>query len=154
MPLFLTWFIVGVVLAILELIVPGTYLIWFGMASLITAGITYVFPDLGMMWQLIWLALFSLLFAFIGWKVYGRLVFTTNFPEQYKNLNDPIAQLTGKEVEVVSVKGDKIQVEIGDTVWTASCSEKLKAGDRVIILGSSNHVELNVKKAPVAKKKK
>ena len=153
MPLFLTWFIVGLVLAILELIVPGTYLIWFGMASFITAGITYAFPDLAMMWQLIWLALFSLLFAFIGWKVYGRLIFKTNFPEQYKNLNDPIAQLTGKEVDVVSVKGDKIQVEIGDTVWTASCSEKLKAGDRVVILGSSNHVELNVKKASVKKGK-
>ena len=141
MPLFLTWFIVGLVLAILELIVPGTYLIWFGMASFITAGITYVFPDLAMMWQLIWLALFSLLFAFIGWKVYGRLIFKTNFPEQYKNLNDPIAQLTGKEVDVVSVKGDKIQVEIGDTVWTASCSEKLKAGDYIVLSGNTEQLE-------------
>jgi len=47
------------------------------------------------------------------------LIFKRGLPDAYKNLNDPIAQLTGKTVEVTAVKGDKLQVSVGDTVWPA-----------------------------------
>lgn len=152
--LFLNWLTIGVTLTLLELIVPGTYLIWFGLAALAVSAITCFVPDLGMIWQLIWLSLFSVVFALIGLKVYGVLIFKHGLPEAYKNLNNPIAQLTGKTVEVVSVKKDKLQVAVGDTVWPAVSEDKFKVGDKAIISGSSNNVELNIKKLLDKKKKK
>ena len=146
MPLALKWLTAGVILAIFELIVPGTYLIWFGFAALVLALITQMMPDLGIMWQLIWLSVFSVLFAFIGWKVYGWTIFKAVVPEKYRDLNNPIAQLTGKEVKVASVKDDKIQITVGDTVWPAVSDEPVKPGDRVVIVGSDNNVELKIKK--------
>ena len=69
MPLFLNWISFGVLLMILELLLPGTYLIWFGFASLVMGGITYFFPDIGLMYQLIWVSFLSFSFALIGWKI-------------------------------------------------------------------------------------
>jgi len=154
MSIALWWLIIGVLLAVLELIIPGTYLIWFGAAALVNCVITAVVPDLSMTWQLVWLAFFSILFAFIGWKVYGWTIFHSVVPEKYRNLNDPIAQMTGKTVEVVSVKGDKIQVAVGDTVWTATSDDKIKVGEKAVISGSYNNVELKIKKLLDKKQKK
>ena len=154
MPLYMNWLVVGITLAILELIVPGTYLIWFGGAALVISLITWLAPDLNIMWQLIWLAFFSVIFAFIGWKVYGWTIFKAVVPEKYRDLNNPIAQLTGKTVEVVAVKGDKIQVSVGDTVWTAVSDDTFKVGEKAIISGSSNNVELKIKKLLDKKRKK
>lgn len=146
MSLCMIWLTVGVCLAILELIIPGTYLIWFGFAALVVSGMTFFIPDMAILWQLVWLSLFSILFTLIGWKVYGRLIFKSIIPEKYRNLNDPIAQLTGKVVKVTSVKGDKLQVAVGDTVWPAVSDDTFKVGENAIISGSSNNVELTIKK--------
>lgn len=154
MSLYLEWLIIGVVLAILELIVPGTYLIWFGFAAIVMGGITYFVPDLSVMWQLIWLAALSLGFAVIGWKIYGKTIFKAIVPEKYRDLNNPIAQLTGKIVQVVAVKEGKYQVSVGDTVWTATSEDDLKVGEKAVISGSYNNVELKIKKYLDKKQKK
>ena len=146
MPLYLNWLTIGIALMVVELIIPGTYLIWFGFAATVVGVMTWLIPDLALTWQLIWLALLSVLFAIIGWRVYGKLIFQKQSEMKYKDLNDPIAQMKGNVVEVVSVKGDKIQVAVGDTVWPAISEDKIKAGDKVTITGSPNKVELIVKK--------
>ena len=154
MPLYLWWLTAGIFLAVMELIIPGTYLIWFGFAALVNGLITLFVPDLSVMWQLIWLAVFSVVFAFIGWKIYGWTIFHSVVPEKYRNLNDPIAQMTGKTVKVVSVKGGKMQVAVGDTVWTATSDDDIKVGDNAVSSGSYQNVELKVKKLLDKKKKK
>jgi len=154
MPLYLWWLTIGVALAVFELIIPGTYLIWFGFAALVNCIITCFIQDISLTWQLIWFSLFAVLFAFIGWKVYGWTIFKSVIPEKYRDLNNPIAQLTGKTVEVVAVKGDKIQVSVADTVWTATSDDHFKVGEKAIISGSSNNVELKIKKLLDKKTKK
>ena len=146
MPLYLNWLTVGIALMVVELIIPGTYLIWFGFAATVVGIMTWLIPDLALIWQLIWLALLSVLFAVIGWRIYGKLIFQKQSNTKYKDLNNPISQMKGKVVEVVSVKGDKIQVSIGDTVWLAVSEDKVKVGDKVVITGSPNGVELSIKK--------
>ena len=150
----LVWLAIGISLAVMELIIPGTYLIWFGFAALVDCLITAFVPSLSLSWQLTWFAVFSIVFAFIGWKIYGWTIFHSVVPEKYRNLNDPIAQMTGKTVKVVSVKGDKVQVAVGDTVWTATCDDNIKVGDNAVISGSYNNVELKIKKLLDKNKKK
>ena len=67
----LVWLAIGISLAVMELIIPGTYLIWFGFAALVDCLITAFVPSLSLSWQLTWFAVFSIVFAFIGWKIYG-----------------------------------------------------------------------------------
>ncbi len=153
MPLFLNWISFGILLMILELLLPGTYLIWFGFASLIMGGITYFFPDIGVMYQLMWLSFLSFIFALIGWKIYGKLIFK-GISEQYKNLNDPIAQLVGKVVTIIDIKDGKYQVSVGDTVWTATSDDVFKKDEKAVISGSYNNVELKIKKLLDKKEKK
>ena len=150
----LIWLAVGISLAVLELIIPGTYLIWFGFAALVDCLIMAFIPNLSLAWQLTWFALSSVIFAVIGWKIYGWTIFHSVVPEKYRNLNDPIAQMTGKTVKVVSVKGDKMQVSVGDTVWTATSDDNIKVGDNAVISGSYNNVELKIKKLLDKNKKK
>lgn len=154
MSLFMQWLLIGVVLTILELIIPGTYLIWFGFAALVMAGIVYCIPDISLLAQLVSVGFLSVGFALLGWKVYGRLIFRINMPEEYKKLSDPVAQLMGKVVTVTAVKEGKYQVAVGDTVWMASSDDDLKRGDKVVISGSYNNVELKVKKYLDKKTKK
>lgn len=146
MPLYLNWLTIAVALMIIELIIPGTYLIWFGFAAMVVGIMTWLIPDLALIWQLIWLALLSVFFAVIGWRIYGKLIFKQESNSKYKDLNNPIAQMKGKTVEIASVKGDKIQVSIGDTVWPALSEDKLKVGDKAVIIGSPNGVELTIQK--------
>ena len=146
MSLFLEWLTVGAALVILELIMPGTYLIWFGFAALVMSGITYFVPDFSMLGQLVSVGVLSVMFALIGWKVYGKLIFKINMPEEYKKLNNPIAQLKGKVVTIVEVKRNKYQVTVGDTVWTATSDASFKKGDKAVVVGSDNQVELKIQK--------
>ena len=55
MSLCMIWLTIGVSLAILELIIPGTYLIWFGFAALVVSGMTFFMPGMAILWQLVWL---------------------------------------------------------------------------------------------------
>lgn len=146
MSVFLQWLSVGALLILLELVVvPGTYLIWFGLSAVLMACITYfVVPSL--MGQLVLFGIFSVIFAVIGWRVYGKVIFSGQIPQEYKNLNNPIAQTYGKIGVVTEVQDDKIQISIGDSAWKASSDEVLKVGEKVIITDSYDNAVLKVKK--------
>lgn len=64
----LEWLIVGLALVLLELFVPGTYLIWFGFAGLLVAVLTSFFAW-ALITQVVVFTIFSFLFALIGWRV-------------------------------------------------------------------------------------
>ena len=77
----LEWLIVGLALVLLELFVPGTYLIWFGFAGLLVAVLTSFFTW-SLVMQVVIFTLFSFVFALIGWHVYGRLI--TKAPSNFE----------------------------------------------------------------------
>ncbi len=146
MPLFLTWLTVGITLVLLELLVPGTYLIWFGFSALLMGCITYLSGSFDLIYQLSLFGVMAFIFALIGWRVYGRLIFQTHTPESYRYLNDIMAQHLNKVVTVVDIKDDKIQISIGDTVWPAISEDAVKKGEKVLIVGTENNIIYKVKK--------
>lgn len=60
------WIIAGLMLSLLELIVPGVYLIWFGFAAFIV-GITVYFLPLEFTTQLIIFAIASVFLPLSAW---------------------------------------------------------------------------------------
>ncbi|MBR3675749.1 MAG: NfeD family protein [Alphaproteobacteria bacterium] len=122
------WLIWGLILSLLELVVPGTYLIWFGLAGLLMSLLTFFIP-MSLTAQIIWFAVFSGIFAFIGWYAYRYIFKTLKAPKEYQNLNDSAQQYVGRTVTVAEdVKDNQTKVQIGDSYWLAYSEKPLKKG--------------------------
>lgn len=79
------WIIAGLALSLLELIVPGVYLIWFGFAAFVV-GIAVYFLPIELTTQLIVFAIASGIFAVIGVAVYRYVFSKAQVPAEYKKL--------------------------------------------------------------------
>lgn len=129
------WLLVGLLLSFLELIVPGVYLIWFGLAAFGLAIMVYITP-LTITAQLFWFALFSAIFTVVGLYAYRSVFKRLNTPQEYKNLNDSAHQLVGRKVTVSQDSEDnQTKVKIGDSYWLAYSEKPFKKGDTATVSG-------------------
>lgn len=123
------WLILGLVLSIFELFVPGTYLIWFGFAGLLMSLLT-CFIDMALSTQIIFFAVFSAIFVLIGWFSYRYIFKKTQTPQEYRNLNDSAQQYIGRIVTLSEdVIDNQTKVKVGDTYWLAYSEKPLKKGE-------------------------
>lgn len=129
------WLLVGLLLSLLELVVPGTYLIWFGFAAFAMSILVFA-VTLDITAQLFWFALFSAVFAIIGLFAYRYIFKRTQTPKEYQNLNDSAQQLVGRKVTVAEdVEDNQTKVKIGDSFWLAYTEKPLKKGDTAKVTG-------------------
>lgn len=131
----INWIIAGLALSLLELIVPGVYLIWFGLAAFVV-GIAVYFLPIELTTQLIVFAIASGIFAVIGVAVYRYVFSKAQVPAEYKNLNNTAEQYVGQLVTVAEdAEDNRTKVKIGDTYWLASCKKAFKQGDTAKVVG-------------------
>lgn len=124
------WMIAGVLLLATEMLVPGVFLVWIGVAAVVTGLFALLFgiPIAG---QLGLFALYSVLAVMVGRRFYGASSETD--PDQ--RLNDPGARLIGRRVTVVqAVDEDSGRVRVGDSEWSAR-GGPAEIGERVRITG-------------------
>lgn len=130
---YLAWFSIGLILVLLEMFTPGTYLVWFGIASFVM-GILVEFVTLTPIETGVIFALLSALFAGIGWWVYDRILHKTKVPEKYKYLNDMAGAHIGRVYNLSEdVVDGRSKAKIGDSFWIVEIEEPLKKGDKVKI---------------------
>jgi membrane protein implicated in regulation of membrane protease activity len=128
------WLIVAAVLAAIELVTPGFFLIWIAGAAMLT-GITAFLLPLPLPFQLVLFGLFSILSVILGRRHYERAAQTGGDPL----LNDRTAQLIGQVVTVVvAIENGEGRVRVGDGVWSASGPD-VPAGSRVRIHGADGN---------------
>lgn len=143
---YLGWFTFGLVLVLLELFLPGTYLIWFGLAAFVM-GVLVNFVLLSGIEILVYFALVSAVFAGIGWYVYTKIINKSKVPEKYKYLNDMAGAHIGKVYNLSEdVVDGRAKAKIGDTFWLIEVDGNLKKGDKVKITGVENGVILKAEK--------
>jgi len=131
----ITWLIVGLILSLLELVVPGVYLIWFGFAGFVMSIITWMVP-METTTQLIWFAVFSGIFAVIGLYAYRYIFERTKTPKDYQNLNNSAEQHVGSLVTVAEdVADNQTRVKVGDSYWVAYTEKPFKKGDTAKVVG-------------------
>lgn len=129
------WLLVGLLLSLLELVVPGVYLIWFGFASF-AMSLLVLTVTLDITAQLFWFALFSAVFAIVGLFAYRYIFKRTQTPKEYQNLNDSAKQMVGRKVTVTEDSEDnQTKVKIGDTFWLAYSEKPFKKGDTAKVIG-------------------
>jgi len=113
----LLWLIAAVVLAGIELIGPGVFLIFLAIGALVTAGITAAVPGVPLALQLGSFALWSVVAIGIGRRWYHQFPVPSDDPL----LNDRAARLVGEVVTVTQAIADGSgRARLGDSEWIAT----------------------------------
>ena len=126
------WMSFGLILMMLELLIPGTFIIWFGLGAVLT-GICVGLMTLTPAMQLTAFIVFSTISIFFGFFVYKRL-FGAN-----KNVGTQdktgAHKYIGQSFKVVESIQDGIgKVAVGDTVWLAKSDKDIAKGRRVKVV--------------------
>lgn len=124
-----SWWLLALLLAGIEVLVPGTFFIWFGVAALVVGLIALV---ISLSWQ-VELVLFVVLSAasvLIGRRFYGRAA-----KEGDGFANDRLGRQVGRLAVVDrAIEGGSGHIRLDDTIWRADGPD-LPAGARVRITG-------------------
>ena len=127
-----SWLVLGLVLAIAEMVVPGVFLIWFAAAALAVGLLSFVVP-LGLPLQVVLFAVLSVV------SVVASRRWLRGHPVQSADplLNQRGQQLVGTKVTVTeAIEGGSGRVRCGDTEWLAQGPDAA-AGARLTVTGST-----------------
>lgn len=109
------WLIAAGVLAILEIFLPGIFLVWIAAAAGIT-GLILLFAPLAFPLQALVFVVLAFASVYAGRRWYARNPVPTSDP----NLNARAARLIGRTVTVeAAIENGQGRVRVGDGVWNA-----------------------------------
>ena len=131
------WIALGLVLAGLEMLIPGVYLIWLAVAAIVTGVLTGLL-DLSFTMQVVDFVFLALIAAFSA-----RRFFRDNPDEGLDPmLNRRGAQMVGQTARVTeAIEHGSGRIHVGDSEWLAR-GKDVPAGERVRIIGSDGAILL------------
>ncbi|MBI2239955.1 MAG: NfeD family protein [Magnetospirillum gryphiswaldense] len=136
-PVFWHWLVAGVVLIGAEAVVPGTYLLWPGIAAFVTGMVAYMAPGLGWEIHAVIFAVLSVLAAVAGRRLYAKL---KEPQSQAPLLNKRAAQLVGSvhtlDTPILDGYG---RMKLGDTTWKVAGPD-LPTGAKVKVVDADGIV--------------
>ncbi len=136
-----SWWVFGLILLALEIVVPGNVFVWFGVAALIT-GVLALFADFGWQVELIVFVVLAVVLVIAGRRIFAR----QSQPGEQPFLNDRAHRLVGSSYmlsePIVDGRG---RVRIDDTNWRITGPD-LPSGARVKVVDADGAV-LKVEKA-------
>ena len=131
------WLTLGLVLAGLEMLVPGVYMIWLAVAAIITGVLALAF-DLSVPLQIIDFVFLSLIIAFSAKRFLGERPIESSDPL----MNRRGARQVGETAVVVqAIEHGSGRVKLGDSEWIAH-GPNVAAGERVRVSGSDGTILL------------
>ncbi|OHV83085.1 NfeD family protein [Mesorhizobium sp. ORS 3428] len=149
------WMVLGFVLLVMEVVAPGVFMLWIGIAALIIGAISLLVSyaaiwnwqaqlnDAIWTWQVQVLAflILSVISAFIG----KRLTAGSAGEGDQPLLNRRGAQMVGRTARLVEpIKDGRGRIRLGDTLWRVSGPD-LPAGTQVRVTGAADtDLELTV----------
>ena len=131
----LFWFLIGLGLFLLELVIPGFFIFFFGLGAWVTALVCLIWEP-GINLQIIIFAITSVL-SLLGLR---RIIQKKFFYSKSDMSGEVEDEFTGKEALAVSDFGGEQtgKVEFKGTTWKAESSSEIKTGQRVMILQKDN----------------
>ncbi|WFL78959.1 NfeD family protein [Altererythrobacter arenosus] len=129
------WIGIGLVLAALEIMVPGVYLIWLAVAAIITGMLTFGL-GIGLPAQVVIFVSLSLIAAFSAKRILRDQPITSSDPL----LNQRGGRLVGEMAVVTQpIENGTGRIKHGDSEWLARGPE-LDIGTRVRIIGNDGAI--------------
>ena len=131
-----SWFIIGLILLVGEVVLPGVFLIWFGLSALVIGTLT-LFPFTDVAWwpwqaQLVAFGALALVLALVGRKLFP----TDTENDEASKINDPLSRHVGSEATLhQAIENGSGRVKLGDTIWRANSKTDLPKGAKVRVVG-------------------
>lgn len=131
----LLWFILGLILFLLELVIPGFFIFFFGLGAW-AAALACLIWEPGVNLQIIIFAVVSVATLVALRKMIQKKFFYVK-EEDAQKVED---EFTGREALVVEdvLPGSTGKVEFKGTNWKAESKTELKAGSRAVITGKED----------------
>src|SRR5262245_54121215 len=129
------WFILAVVMLLLETAIPGVHFMWFGMAAVVLGALVLLVP-MPIAVQLVLFALVALMMILIARRYWAPQQIKTDAPD----LNERGMHYVGRTVTVTDpITRGRGKVRVGDTVWNAEGPDT-PAGAQVKVTGVNGTV--------------
>lgn len=114
------WLALAGIFAGLEILSPGIFLIFPGLAAAVVGVVLLAVPGLDWRLQLLLFAVLAVLLIFLGRRVYGRM----SEAEDHVGLNRRGARLVGQVYPLAGeMTGGRGRLRVGDTDWLARLAD-------------------------------
>ena len=136
------WFLVGLGLLLLELVLPGLVILFFGAGAWVTALVCAI-TDIKLNLQILIFLVASLLMLLLLRKYLKNRFFNRTDQE----IADQLEEFIGRKAKALNdFKDGTGKIEFKGTQWSARCSEPVSKGDWVVIR-SKDSLTLDVEKS-------
>ena len=134
------WLILGFVLLIAEIAMPGVFLLWWGLAAIVVAGIMKLFPALPLSVLVVIYAIIAIILSVIWWRYQHR---QDQADQSQSVLNQRDHAMIGARGKVLEMAENGIgRGAFGDTTWRIK-GHGLSVNDLIEVTGV-NSITLNV----------
>ncbi|WP_439615933.1 NfeD family protein [Shinella sp.] len=130
------WWVLGIVLLILEVLMPGVFLVWIGIAAIITGALSIALWETAFWtWHAQWLvfAVLSLIAAIMGRRIVSSRGQTSDQPHLNQRGQSLIGRTATLEQPIAEGRG---RIRLDDTMWNVQGPD-LPVGTRVRVTTSS-----------------
>jgi membrane protein implicated in regulation of membrane protease activity len=125
------WWVLGVVLVILEVFSPGVFFLWLGIAAGLVGLVMFAYPELPLAGQLLTFALFSVV-SILLWRAYlKRHPIKTDQPLLNRRGEQYVGRVFTLDAPVVNGAG---KIRVDDSIWKIHGTD-CPAGTRVRVTG-------------------
>ena len=126
------WLSLAGVLIVVEILAPGIFFLWLGIAAALVGAVSWVWPDIHWQVQVLLFAAASVLAVVLSRRFVRSHPIETDRP----NLNRRGEEYVGRTFTLDQAIVDGIgRLKVGDTVWRAAGPE-LPAGTRVRVIAT------------------
>lgn len=139
------WWVLGIVLLILEVLMPGVFLVWIGIAAILTGALSLLLWETSFWaWQVQWLvfAVLSLIAAIVGRRIVSARGQTSDQPHLNQRGQSLVGRTATLEQPIAEGRG---RIRLDDTMWNVNGPD-LPVGARVRVT-TSNGANLTVESA-------
>lgn len=134
-PVWWNWYLAGVILMLLELVLPGSIIVWFGVGALATGFITELAGGLYWPVQLILFSALSILALLSGRKLIRRAA-----PSKNTTLNRRLQRYLGRQAQLrTAIENGTGRIRLDGTYWTVQGPD-MPVGTIVEIIGVENSI--------------
>lgn len=111
---FWNWWILALVLLVLELLAPGFFFLWMAASAFVTGCLVFVIPVIGTEWHILIFSVLSVA-AITGWRFYGKnRLIATDHPLLNKRGNQYIGRVFSLYKAIENGEG---KIKVDDSIW-------------------------------------
>ncbi|TZF91769.1 NfeD family protein [Cognatilysobacter lacus] len=108
------WAILALVLVAAELLAPGAFMLWLGIAAAATAALVFMVPTLATVWQVVAFAVLSVVSVLVCLRFFRRQPQASDRPALNRRAEQLVGSVTTLVRPIVDGRG---RVQIADALW-------------------------------------